>query len=169
MSRPLRRKALLIGTETYQDGRFGALPSTRADVWQLRQVIEHRSIGGFASVRGVADLTADDMRFEIAEFLEGCGPDELALLYITGHGTRLSQSSGEFFFVAADTDFDRIADTGVGAGFVNERLEACWAPQKVAVLDCCRSGGFALGWRTSDGRPQRTAKSAEPKIGRAHV
>lgn len=162
MSRPLRRKALLIGTETYQDGRFGALPSTRADVWQLRQVIEHRSIGAFASVRTVADPTADDMRFEIAEFLEDCGPDELALLYITGHGTRLSQSSGEFFFVAADTDFDRIADTGVGAGFVNERLEECWAPQKVAVLDCCRSGGFALGWRTGDGRSQRTAKSAEP-------
>ncbi|MEV7008938.1 AAA domain-containing protein [Streptosporangium sp. NPDC051022] len=162
MSGSLRRKALLIGTETYADGRFGALPSTRADLWQMRQVVEHRSIGAFASVRVVADPTADDMRFEIAEFLEGCEQNELALLYITGHGTRLAQSTGEFFFVAADTDFDRIAETGVGAGFVNERLEECWAPQKVAVLDCCRSGGFALGWRTGDGKPQAAAKSAEP-------
>lgn len=110
----------------------------------------------------VADPSADDMCLEISEFLESCDSDELALLYITGHGTRLSQSTGEFFFVAADTNFDRIMETGVSAGFVNERLEACWAPQKVAVLDCCRSGGFALGLRTHDGKPLRATKSVEP-------
>lgn len=160
MSRRLRPRALLIGTHTYQDGRFGPLPSTQADTWQLRQVLEHRSIGGFASVKVVTDPTADDMRVEITEFLENCDTDELALLYITGHGMRLSQSTGEFFFVASDTDFDHIAKTGVSAGFVNEGLEACWAPQKVAVLDCCLSGGFALGWRTRDEQPERAAKSA---------
>lgn len=76
--------------------------------------------------------------------------DELALLYITGHGARLVESGGEFFFIATDTDVDDLAGTGVGASFVNERLEGCWAHQKVAVLDCCHSGGFALGFRTVD-------------------
>ncbi|MGW3473301.1 caspase, EACC1-associated type [Saccharopolyspora sp. NPDC000995] len=157
--RPLRRRALLIHTETYQDDRFEPLPSTRVDTWQLRQVLEHRNVGGFESARVVGDLTADDMCVEISEFLEGCGDDVLALLYITGHGTRLLDTTGEFYFAASDTDPDRLAQTGVSAGFVNERLEECWAPHKVAMLDCCLSGGFTLGFRTDD-RVRGTAKSS---------
>lgn len=159
MSRQLRRRALLIGTEFYRDEQFPPLPSTRADSWQLRQVLDHRHVGGFESVRPVANLTADDMRAEIAEFLESCSGDELALLYVTGHGTRLRESTGEFFFVASDTDYDQVARTGVDAGFVNDQLEACQAPHKVAILDCCLSGGFALGFKTSDSSPL-TAKSS---------
>jgi hypothetical protein len=162
VTRLVRRRALLIGIENYDDGRFGRLPSAQADIWQLRQVLEHRNIGAFGSVRTVADLTADDMRSEIGEFLDGCEADELALLYVSGHGTRLVQAGGEFHFVASDTDFDRIAETGVSAGFVNEQLEQCWAPQKIALIDCCRSGGFAVGLRTAD-RPavRQDAKSGE--------
>ncbi|MCR3740351.1 Caspase domain-containing protein [Actinomadura glauciflava] len=164
MSRPKRRKALLIGTETYDDGRFAPLPSVRADLWQLQQVLQHRGIGAFPAVRPVADLTADDMRHEIAEFLDGCDEDEFALLYVSGHGTRLVQSGGEFHFIAKDTDFDRIAETAVGAGFVNELLEVCVAPQKVVMIDCCRSGGFAVGLRTTDGQRPGTAKSGEEPL-----
>lgn len=165
MTRLVRRRALLIGNENYDDARFGRLPSAQADTWQLRQVLEHRNIGAFGSVRTVADLTADDMRSEIGEFLDGCEADELALLYVSGHGTRLVQASGEFYFVARDSDFDRIAETGVSAGFVNEQLEQCWAPQKIALLDCCRSGGFAVGLRTAD-RPavRQDAKSGEEAL-----
>jgi hypothetical protein len=164
MSRSKRRRALLIGNGTYDDGRFAPLPSVRADLWQLRQVLEHRSIGGFQPVRSVADLTADDMRHEIAEFLDDCGDDELALLYVSGHGMRLAQSSGEFHFIAKDTDISRIAETAVSAGFVNELLELCFAPQKVVMIDCCRSGGFAVGLRTSDGRRPGAAKSGEEPL-----
>ncbi|MEU4226799.1 AAA domain-containing protein [Nonomuraea sp. NPDC026600] len=158
----LTRRALLIGTETYRDGRFAALASSRADIWQLHQILEHRSIGAFKDVAVAADLTAEDMRYRIAEFLESCEYGDLALLYITGHGVRMSQSTGEFFFAAADTDYDRVPDTGVSAGFVNEQLESCVAPQKVVILDSCRSGGFTLGWRTRDPLHASTAKSAEP-------
>lgn len=163
MSRPLRRRALLIHTEHYQDGRFPALPSARVDTWQLRQVLEDRRIGNFESALIVDDPTADEMRAAIRDFLEGCDEDELALLYISGHGTRLLQTTGEFYFVAADTDHERISQTGVSAGFVNEQLEHCWAPQKVAILDCCLSGGFALGFRTDD-RVRGRAKSAAPAL-----
>ncbi|TDD94633.1 caspase, EACC1-associated type [Actinomadura rubrisoli] len=161
MSRPTRRKALLIGNENYDDGRFAGLPSARADTWRLRQVLEHRTIGAFLAVRSAADLTADEMRYEITEFLDDCDEDELALLYVSGHGTRLVQAGGEFHFIARDTDFDHIAETAVSAGFVNEQLEQCAAPQKVVVIDCCRSGGFAVGLRTADAPPPGAAKSGE--------
>src|SRR5699024_2880823 len=118
-------RALLIHTETYQDGSFTDLPSTRADTSQLQQVLAHRNIGAFEA-RVVGDLPADDMCAEIAEFLESCEQDELALLYLSGHGVRAHSTTGEFYFVATDTDYDRVAATGVSARFVNERLEECW-------------------------------------------
>ncbi|QYN40172.1 caspase family protein [Pseudonocardia sp. DSM 110487] len=157
----IRRKALLIGNARYDDGRFPPLPSTQADIWALNQVLLHRNIGNFVSATTLADLTADEMRQAITEFLGGCAQDELAVLYVSGHGDRVSHMGGEFFFVATDTDFDRVADTGVGAGFVNELLEQSWASQKVVMIDCCQSGGFAVGLRTSDSQPRSVAKSGE--------
>ncbi|MFI6323775.1 AAA domain-containing protein [Nonomuraea sp. NPDC050556] len=150
MTPPLRRRALLIGTETYRDDRFPDLPSCRADVWQLKQVLDHPGIGAFASVAVAVDLDAADMRRAVSGFLESCGVDDLALLYISGHGVRLSQSTGEFCFVARDTDHEHLQRSAVGASFVNDELESCLAPQKVVILDCCQSGGFVQGWRTGD-------------------
>ncbi|WP_016697306.1 caspase, EACC1-associated type [Actinoalloteichus spitiensis] len=156
--RLLRRHALLIHTEVYQDPAFSDLPSTRADTWQLRQVLEHRSVGGFESVRVAADLPADDLRVEIDEFLDERESNELALIYLSGHGVRMVATTGEFYFVATDTKADELAATGISAGFINGCLEDCRAPHKVAVLDCCLSGGFTLGFRTTDSA-RGTAKS----------
>jgi caspase domain-containing protein len=161
VTRLVRRRALLIGNEHYDDSRFLPLPSTRADIWGLEQVLRHRNIGGFGSITSRDNLTADDMRMAISEFMGECEPDELALVYFSGHGTRLVRDGGEFHFIATDTDFDRIAETGVSASFVNEQLEQGWAAQKIMMIDCCRSGGFAVGLRTSDRQPLSVAKSAE--------
>lgn len=153
----LRRRALLIGTEHHNDARVDALPCTRADTAQLDEVLRHPAIGGFETVDIVHDLSASGFRSATAEFLDGCEEDELALLYISGHGARLVESGGEFFFIATDSDIDDLSGTGVSASFVNERLESCLGRQKVAVLDCCHSGGFALGFRTVDGPAKSTA------------
>ncbi|AWN30191.1 AAA domain-containing protein [Streptomyces sp. NEAU-S7GS2] len=162
MTRLHKRRALLIGNEHYDDGRFSPLVSVRADVWGLAQVLKHRNIGNFVSVQTESDLTADDMRAVIGEFLQDRDEDELALVYVSGHGVRTVRDGGEFHFVAKDTDYDRVAATGVSAGFLNDSLEECVAPQKIVMIDCCRSGGFAMGLRTSDRRPDSSvAKSGE--------
>jgi len=150
----------LIGTENHDDLRFALLPCTRADTNQLGAVLRHREIGGFNDVTILHDLDAAQMRSSITSFLHSCVEDELALLFLTGHGIRLVASSGEFFFAATDTIKDRLTDTGVSAGFINEQLESCYARRKVTVLDCCQSGGFALGFRTADGPPSKSAGSA---------
>ncbi|MGW1836720.1 caspase, EACC1-associated type [Streptomyces sp. NPDC002067] len=162
MTRLHKRRALLIGNEHYDDSRFSPLASVRADVWGLAQVLKHRNIGNFVSVQTESDLTADDMRAAIGEFLQDRDEDELALVYVSGHGVRTVRDGGEFHFVAKDTDYDRVAATGVSAGFLNDSLEECVAPQKIVMIDCCRSGGFAMGLRTSDRRTESSvSKSGE--------
>lgn len=162
MTRLHKRRALLIGNENYDDGRFSPLASVRADLWGLAQVLKHRNIGNFVSVQTESDLTADDMRAVIGEFLQERDEDELALVYVSGHGVRTVRDGGEFHFVAKDTDYDRVAATSVSAGFLNDALEECVAPQKIVMIDCCRSGGFAIGLRTSDRRADNSvSKSGE--------
>lgn len=144
------RRALLIGTSQYQHLRD--LPSCAADIEAFGEVLRHREIGAY-SVRTVLDRTAAVVRREIAEFLDAVRPEELALVYFTGHGLRATRTTGEFYFLAADTDPSRLADTGIGSGFVNDRLEECPAGQKVAILDCCLSGGFVHGFQVRDDEP----------------
>ncbi|MFD4023100.1 AAA domain-containing protein [Streptomyces sp. NPDC058576] len=162
MTRLHKRRALLIGNEHYDDGRFSPLASVQADVWGLAQVLRHHKIGNFVSIQTESDLAADDMRAVIGEFLQERDEDELALVYVSGHGVRTVRDGGEFHFVAKDTDYDRVAATGVSAGFLNDALEECVAPQKIVMIDCCRSGGFAVGLRTSDRQADGSvAKSGE--------
>ena len=118
----------------------------------MEQVLRHPAIGSFDDVSTLHDPDAAELRQRLSEFLDGCGPADLALVYLSGHGTRLRYSTGEFYFVTRDTDADRLAETGVSAGFVNEQLEACRAPQKVTIIDACESGGFAVGLRTQDAK-----------------
>lgn len=147
------RRALLIGTSRYQHLRD--LPSCAADIEAFGDVLRHREIGAY-SVRTVLDRTAAEVRREIAEFLDAVRPQDLALVYFTGHGLRAIRTTGEFYFAAADTDPSRLADTGIGSGFVNDRLEECPAGQKVAILDCCLSGGFVHGFQVRDDEPPDT-------------
>ena len=154
---PSARKALLIGIETYDDVRFAPLPSCRADVWQLKQVLQHPAIGGFDTVTPLTDLSASDIRQAIVDFLDDAGSGDLALVYFSGHGVRLRHSTGEFFFAAKNTVFDRPADSGVSASFVNDRLEMCPAARKIVIIDACESGGYAVGLRTRDVKGARAA------------
>lgn len=154
MSDHLYKRALLIGVENYSHPELEDLRCARADTAQLRQVLEHPGVGAFTHVQVLADPTAAEMSRELVEFLNGCGPQDLAMLYISGHGARVL-SSGEFFFLASDSDGsgpETIETTGVGASFVNEHLELCAAPQKIAMLDCCYSGGYSLGMYTRESK-----------------
>jgi AAA domain-containing protein len=143
----MRRYALILATANYDDSAFRPLPSVHADAWYLPQVLEDPAIGGFEQVQVVKDAPAGEMRAATVDFLNRRGPDELALLYISGHGV-WSREIGQLYFIATSTTNGRLPETGVAAEFVNEQLEACPAGCKVAILDCCFSGAFVQGFRT---------------------
>ncbi|MFF0544830.1 AAA domain-containing protein [Nocardia thailandica] len=163
MSRPSRRRALLIGNETYQDARLPRLGSVRADLELVAGVLADRRIGGFTEVQSLIDVTAAQFRTVVDEFVDAATEDELLVVYFSGHGDRAVTTDGEFHFLTTDSDVERLSDTAVRAGFVNQLLERCVAPQKVLIIDSCRSGGFAVGLRTAD----PMAKGAAPAAGRA--
>jgi uncharacterized caspase-like protein len=147
----IRRRALLIGVENYEDDYYAPLPCVKADLRAMRAVLEDPGIGGYVSpVQVLTDPSAAEMRDAIALFLAERHNDELAVLYLTGHGHRLRATTRELVFIARDTQSTDAESTGVSARFVSQQLEKCRAAQRIAILDCCYSGGFALGLRTRD-------------------
>ena len=153
MTREPRRRALLVGVAEYQN--FTGLPSVAVDLEVMAEVLGDSAIGGFDDVAPLLDPDAATLRLRITEFLADSEPDDLNVIYVSGHGLRKAEN-GEFHLVASDTNRDDLAETAVSAGFLNERLAACRARQRVLILDSCESGGFTTGFTT-----ERAAKRAE--------
>jgi hypothetical protein len=140
------RHALLLGVRDYEDRAFHSLPAVAADLDCLSQVLEEPDIGGF-EITAERDPDAAAMKAAIAGFLDARTPDDVVVLYLSGHGA-WSAGIGQLYFAARDTRLDLLVQTGVPAEYLNSALEECRAQQKAVLLDCCYSGAFAQGFRT---------------------
>ncbi|MBY0524020.1 MAG: sigma-70 family RNA polymerase sigma factor [Gemmataceae bacterium] len=70
----------------------------------------------------------------MAEFLDGCRPQDRAVVLFVGHAVDLD---GEAYLVPIEGELS-IGSTLVPLAWVYERLAACRARQKLLVLDVCR-------------------------------
>ncbi|RDI22881.1 caspase, EACC1-associated type [Lentzea flaviverrucosa] len=139
---PLIKRALLIGTEQYL--HLSPLACTRADTAALAHVLRHPEIGGFDAVEVLQDADSATVRVVVEDFLSASTEHEQVLLYVSGHGAVTS----EFHFAATDTSPSSLEETAISASFVNDALQQCRAAQKIAMFDCCESGGFTTGFTT---------------------
>jgi heme/copper-type cytochrome/quinol oxidase subunit 4 len=134
-----RRLALVVATSDYQDPELRRLRSPAQDAAELVEVLGKAEIGGF-EVTPVLDGTERDARIALESFLTGCRPDDLAVVYLSCHG--LLDARGQLWFAASDTIKKLVGGTGIGSGWLRERLENCRATRQVVLLDCCFSGAY---------------------------
>lgn len=161
-----RKHALLVGTAVYGDVRYPALPSVRADVHYLSQVLEMPAVGGYEECVRVEDSSKAAIKQAVERFLKDREPDELVVLYLSGHGT-YDREDGQLYYVTTDTDADRIQQTALEASYVTDQLEKCAARRKVLLLDCCFSGSAVQGFRSKGASHAATAPVVE--AGGVHV
>lgn len=134
--------ALLIGVGEYQDG-LHPLPAAPNDVAALKAVLENPKLGGFDEVRSVINPGHAMMAREIELWFQGRRPEDLVLLFFSGHGVK--DDRRDLFFAAQDTEKNRdrlIRSTATSARFVNDCIRGCRAKYQVVILDCCFSGAF---------------------------
>jgi caspase domain-containing protein/FG-GAP repeat protein len=137
-----RRRALLVATATYSDPGLAALRAPTGDVAALAGVLGDDRIGAF-DVRELIDEATDDLRKEIEAFFDAGRPQDLLLLYVSGHGV-LSQSR-RFYIATRTTSLQLLRSTAIEDSFVNDVMQASRARSIVLVLDCCHSGAFGRG------------------------
>jgi GUN4-like/Caspase domain len=140
----MARKALLIGTKTYQDG-FKPLNSAPQDVEALAGLLRNPEVGGFEAenVQVLLDCTSSDLATQIETWYIQHDKEDFALLFIAGHGVK--DGDRKLHFAATNTQKvgDRlITTTAVAASSLSNWLRGSKAQRQIVILNCCFSGAF---------------------------
>jgi molecular chaperone DnaK len=144
----LAKRALIVANQQYEDARFAELPGAAADARELASVLGSRIMCEF-DVEVVAEAGTRTIKRQIAEFFTTAGRDDLLLLHLSCHGRR--DDRNQLYFVSKDTDHQYLAATSVDAAFVNDQVEQSRSRRVVLLLDCCYSGMYVKGIRTTRG------------------
>ncbi len=139
----MAKVALLIGVSEYSSG-LKPLPAPPKDVVAMQEVLQNPEMGGFDEVKTLINPNHWQMEEEIEIWFKERQPDDLLLLFFSGHGVK--DESRELYFATCNTRKDQrgelIKATAVPASFVRSCLKRCKSKRQVVILDCCFSGAF---------------------------
>jgi hypothetical protein len=135
------RHALLIGVSEFADKRLARLNAPTNDVIALRGILHDSSRGNFDSVELSVNEDFLAVRDHLSRFFHDRAPDDLLLLYYSGHG--ILGRGNRLFLATAGSNLDRPSDRGISARDVREFIDDSRAGRQIVVLDCCHSGAFA--------------------------
>ena len=143
---PSRDCALVVGISAYPSP-LTKLPAVAADVREMGKILRSKD-GTFRST-GVAVLTEKlATRKEILVALRatfgGATADQTLFVYLAGHG---GIEDGQYYFIAHDTDCDRMAETGVPLTQIKALFDASRSHRVFLWLDFCHSGGILVRGR----------------------
>ncbi|WP_396449135.1 caspase family protein [Actinomadura sp.] len=136
------RRALLFVTDDYADPEFGRLLAPAVDAERLSEVLADPRIGAF-EVKKLRNEPASAVLEEIDDFFADRDPDDLLLLYFSGHGDK--DADGELHFAMTNTRKSRLVSTGVPASTVRKIIDASGSQSVLVWLDCCVGGAFPEG------------------------
>jgi hypothetical protein len=141
--------ALLIATSTYQYPGLTGLTSPVNDVQALAEVLEDPRIGGFR-VKTLIDPTTEQAGAAIGTFYAESAPEQLTLLYYSGHGIR-HEESRQLHLAMRDTNLANLVFTSVPATSIDLAMTTALSFHKVVILDCCYAGAFPPGGKARRG------------------
>lgn len=138
-----RKIALIIGNSEYDDASLARLITPSEDVNDLAALLKSPDIGGFDEVLALVNESAAALRRSIAKLFAQKSPDDLLLLYFSGHGVLDDQ--GQLYLAVKDTERDLLSGTAIPASFITSEMDHSRSKRQVLILDCCHSGAFARG------------------------
>ncbi len=136
------RSALLIATYDYQDSGLRRLTAPAHDAEALAEVLRSPDVAGF-EVTTLVNEPHYRIGEAIADLYRDRRPDDLTLLYFTGHG--LKDEDGRLYLATANTRRDSLLFSSLPAEQVAQAMSASRCRRNVLILDCCYSGAFPAG------------------------
>jgi uncharacterized caspase-like protein len=135
--------ALIIGNNKYDDPKLAQLKTPAADSQALAKLLGDQTIGSFDQVTPLINKTETQVRRAISTFLGNKKPDDLILLYFSGHG--VLDDRGRLYLALRDTQVNLLKATSIPSSFVADEMDSCRSKRQILILDCCHSGAFARG------------------------
>jgi hypothetical protein len=136
---PGGRSALLITTAAYADAQLAWLRPPVSGAHDLAAALADPRAGGFA-VDMLTDGTETEIRLAVGRFLAGRSPQDTVVLYLSCHAIR---DRARLYFAATDTWLRYPQRSALPVAAVLGELDRCGAGNRLLILDCCFSGGFA--------------------------
>ncbi|MET7747871.1 type VII secretion protein EccCb [Micromonospora sp. NPDC005367] len=144
------RRALLVANDRYIDDSLADLYAPREEARDLLSLLADPDVGAFDQFRLLENESKSAIEREIESMLRAAGPEDMVLLYFSGHGVR-SSKRGRLHLAVANTEVDHLSSTAISASFIRELLDESDAASSVLLLDCCYSGAFeGLGLKAAD-------------------
>jgi uncharacterized caspase-like protein/pSer/pThr/pTyr-binding forkhead associated (FHA) protein len=154
-----RKLALIIGNSQYQDPRLAQLLTPQEDVSDLAAILRAPDIGGFDEVKTLVNETDANIRLSIEDFFADKKPDDLLVIYFSGHGVRDEQ--GLLYLAVNNTRANRLRATAIPSEFITGEMDRSRSRRQVLILDCCHSGAFAQGSKAMTGESAGTGPAFE--------
>ncbi len=127
--------AAFVGIGKYADPAVPDLPGAANDATAMWALFSD-SVENLEARRLLdGEATRETIREALDETLGAAGPEDTALFFFAGHGSRGHQLAPQ------DARLDALPDTTILMDELAERLESSDARAVVVVLDCCFSGG----------------------------
>lgn len=141
--------ALIVGNTEYTDPGLAQLTAPGRDAEDFARVLGDRNICGFDHVNVLLNQPEFVVREAIDEFFDQKKPDDLLVLYFSGHGVR--DELGALYLAVKNTNRARLRSTAIKSDFVHEAMDHSRSKRQVLILDCCNSGAFAQGTKAEVG------------------
>jgi len=156
--------ALIIGNMEYTDPGLAQLTAPGRDAEDFARVLKDQEIGAFDSVNILLNQSSATVNEVIDEFFDQKKPDDLLVLYFSGHGVR--DELGALFLAVKNTIRSRLRSTAVKSDYIREVMDQSRSKRQVLILDCCNSGAFSQGTKAAIGVSIGTATAFEGGYGR---
>jgi hypothetical protein len=137
----MARHALLIGVSEFADERLARLNAPTKDVTALQGILQDSSRGNFDSVELSLNEDFLTVRDHLSRFFHDRAPDDVLLLYYSGHG--ILGRGNRLFLATSGSNLDTPRARSVSAQEIRDFIEESRAQRQIVVLDCCHSGAFA--------------------------
>ena len=156
--------ALVIGNTEYADPGLAQLTAPGKDADDFARVLKDKTLCEFDDVRVLLNQVSSSIIEAIDEFFDQKKPDDLLVLYFSGHGVR--DELGALYLAVKNTNRSRLRSTAIKSDYIREVMDQSRSRRQVLVLDCCNSGAFQQGTKAATGMSVGTATAFEGGYGR---
>lgn len=156
--------ALVIGNTEYVDPGLAQLTAPGKDAEDFARVLKDKGLCEFDDVRVLLNQVSSSIIEAIDEFFDQKKPDDLLVLYFSGHGVR--DELGSLYLAVKNTIRSRLRSTAIKSDYIREVMDQSRSRRQVLVLDCCNSGAFEQGTKAATGVSVGTASAFESGFGR---
>jgi len=141
--------ALIIGNTDYIDQGLAQLTAPGKDAEDFARVLKDPNICAFDDVMVLFNELSATVIEKIDEFFDQKKPDDMLILYFSGHGVR--DEGGSLYLAFKNTVRSRLRSTAVKADYIKEAMDQSRSKRQVLILDCCNSGAFPQGTKAEVG------------------